>query len=102
MEPLMFVMAILGCGEGDAPCRELRLVDQRFASEQACMAATDDVLARNDDILFPSVVAQCRRAGTGPQLLRGSEVMLPEAPQANPFLRPQLTAHSGPARPPGI
>ncbi|MGQ0590726.1 MAG: hypothetical protein ACT4N8_14570 [Sphingosinicella sp.] len=102
MEPLMFVMAILGCGEGDAPCRELRLVEQRYASEQACMAAAGDVLARHDDLLFPSVVAQCRRAGSGPQLLRGSEVMLPQAPQANPFNRPRLTAHSGPARQPGI
>lgn len=98
MEPLIFVMAILGCGEGDAPCRELRLVEQRFASEQACMAATEDVLARNDDILFPSVVAQCRRDGAGSQLLRGSDVMLPEAPQANPFARPRLAAHSGRAR----
>ena len=102
MEPLMFVMAILGCGEGDAPCRELRLSEQRFASEAACLAASEDVLARNDDLLFPSIVAQCRREGAGPQLLRGSDVMLPEAPQANPFAQPRLTAHSGPARQPGL
>lgn len=102
MEPLMFVMAILGCGEGDAPCRELRLVDTHYASEAACMDAAEDVLARHDDLLFPSVVAQCRRAGAAPQLLRGNEVMLPDAPRANPFNQPRLTAHSGPARPSGI
>ena len=101
MEPLIFVMAILGCGEGDAPCHELRLADQRYASEAACMDAAGDVLSRHDDLLYPSVVAQCRRDGARPQLLRGSEVMLPDAPRTNPFARPQLTAHSGPVRQPG-
>jgi len=91
MEPLLYVMAILGCGEGDAPCREVALADARYASEAQCLAATEDELLRRDDLAFPAVVAQCRRDGTAPQLLRGSEVALPDAP-ARRHLPPRLAA----------
>lgn len=77
MEPVLFVMAILGCGEGDAPCRQVAMVETRYQSEAACLAATENELARQD-ALYPSLVAQCRRAGTAPQLLRASDVAMPE------------------------
>lgn len=79
MEPLMFVMAILGCGESDAACREVRVEPARYRSEAACLASTEAALMRHDDLPYPTVVAQCRRAGGMTQQLRGSEVMLPEA-----------------------
>ncbi len=79
MEPLIYVMAILGCGESDAACRELRIADTRYASEEQCVAATGLELIRHDDLPYPTIVAQCRAAGATPQLLRGSEVMLPDA-----------------------
>lgn len=91
MEPLLYVMAILGCGEGDAPCREVAVAERRFASEAQCLAATGDELLRRDDLAFPAVVAQCRRDGAAVQLLRGSEVMLPDAPAARQR-RPRLAA----------
>ena len=75
----LFLIAILGCGESDAPCREVRIAEPRFASEAACAAATPQVLARYTDLSFPSVVAQCRPAGAGPTMLRGSDVLRPEA-----------------------
>ena len=78
MEPLVYIMAILGCGESDAPCREMTVVEARYQSEADCLAATEDELLRRDDMLFPSVVAQCRPAGARPQLLRGSDVALPD------------------------
>jgi hypothetical protein len=84
MEPLLYVMAILGCGEGDAPCREVAVAERRYANEQQCLAATEDELLRRDDLAFPAVVAQCRRDGAAPRLLRGSEVALPDAPAARP------------------
>ena len=79
MEPLMFVMAILGCGESDAPCREVAVAEARYRSEAECLAATEAELLRRDDLPYPAVVAQCRPAGAAGQLLRGSDVMLPEA-----------------------
>jgi hypothetical protein len=79
MQSLLFVIAIMGCGEGDSPCREVQVAPPRFASEAACTAATATVLARYTELSFPSVVAQCRPASAGAVQLRGRDVMLPEA-----------------------
>jgi hypothetical protein len=79
VEPILFVMAILGCGESNAPCRELRLDQARYRSEAQCMAATETVLARVDDIAFPNVVASCRPADARAEMLRGNEILRPPA-----------------------
>jgi len=86
MQPVLFVMAILGCGESEAPCRELGVAEQRYQSEAACLAATESELVRRDDLQFPSVVAQCRPAGARPRPVRGSEFLMPEPefPRADP------------------
>jgi hypothetical protein len=94
MEPLLFVMAILGCGESDAVCREVQVVETHYASEAACLAATEAELIRRDDLPYPSVVAQCRRAGAEPQLLRGTDVMQPEPELLRP--RPPRFADARP------
>ncbi len=78
MEPVLFVMAILGCGESDAPCRELRVAETRYQSEQACMAATEEALLASSDLPYPNIVADCRRAGIRVEPLRGSDLLRPE------------------------
>jgi hypothetical protein len=70
-------MAILGCGESDAACREVRIERQGYRSEAACLAASERALMRNSDLSFPTIVARCRPANRRAQMLRGSEVMLP-------------------------
>jgi hypothetical protein len=80
MQSLLFVIAIMGCGEGDAPCREVQVAAPRYASEAACTAATESVLMRYTDLSYPSVVAQCRPANAGAVQLRGRDVMLPAPP----------------------
>ncbi len=77
MQTLLYVMAIMGCGESDAACREVRIDQQSYRSEATCRAATASVLARHTDLEFPTVVARCRPADARPQLLRGSDVLLP-------------------------
>lgn len=77
MEPVLFVMAILGCGEGSAPCRQVAMIQARYQSEAACLAASETELARQD-ALYPTLVAQCRRAAVSPRLVRASEIVLPE------------------------
>ena len=79
MEPLYFVMAILGCGESDAACREVQVVETRYQSEAECLAASDAELVRRDELPYPTIVAQCRPAASAPQLIRGTDVMLPDA-----------------------
>ena len=97
MEPLMFIMAILGCGESDAPCREVAVAEARYQSEADCLAATETQLVRFDDLASPSVVAQCRPANTRPQLIRGNEVDLP-APNAGRFAQPRYADANIPQR----
>ena len=73
-----FIIAILGCGEGDASCQQVRTLDTRYESQAACTQATDAVLPGQSDLDFPVVVAQCVAAGTPPQQLKGGEVRLPD------------------------
>ena len=39
MEPLYFVMAIMGCGDGTANCAEARVESVHYATVQQCQAA---------------------------------------------------------------
>jgi len=85
MGPVLYLIAILGCGEGDASCQEVQIAAPRFASEAACAAATARVLERYADLQYPSVVAQCRAVGATPAQLRAGEVLLPDpAPERRP------------------
>ena len=63
MGPAIFVMAILGCGEGEASCQPVQIADTRFESREACLAATDGTLARFSNLDFPVILAECRAAG---------------------------------------
>ncbi len=63
MGPMFFVMAILGCGDGSEDCATARVVPVRYATMAQCRAALPDQLARNTDVPFPVIGADCRRAG---------------------------------------
>jgi hypothetical protein len=85
MAPAFFLIAIMGCGEGDAPCQQLRLLDTRYESRAACTAATEAALTRSMDADYPVVVAQCQAAGTAPAVT-AANVKLP-VPEATPRLK---------------
>ena len=59
MGPGIFLIAIFGCGEGQAACQPVRTLETRYESRAACMAASEDALMRNSDVDYPTVVAQC-------------------------------------------
>ena len=63
MEPVFFVMAILGCGDASAQCTEARIVPTRYETMAQCRAALPDQLARNTDVPFPTIGADCRSTG---------------------------------------
>jgi hypothetical protein len=82
MEPLTFLIAILGCGEGDAPCRQVRTLEARYESQAACTAATEAAATGNSDVDYPVVVAQCVAEGT-PASVGSSEVERPPSGRAD-------------------
>ena len=63
MEPLFFVMAIMGCSDGSAQCAEARVEPAHYTTMAQCQAAMPAALIRNSDIDFPMVSAACRRRG---------------------------------------
>lgn len=60
MEPVYFVLAIMGCADGNNRCAEARLDPARYATVQQCQAAMPAALARNTDLSFPVISAACR------------------------------------------
>ena len=72
-----FIIAILGCGEGDAPCQQVKTLETRYESQAACSEATDAALTSQSDADFPVVVAQCVAAGSPPKLLKANEIERP-------------------------
>jgi hypothetical protein len=82
MGPAIYVIAILGCGEGHAPCDQVRLMETRYESFAACSKATDDAVMRSLNVDYPVVVAQCVAEGA-PARLRADDVAMPE-PEQNP------------------
>jgi hypothetical protein len=88
MEPLAFIIAIMGCGEGDAPCRQVRMLEARYESQAACTAATEDAVARNVDLDYPVVVAQCVAAGSAANAPKAGEIQRPGPGQADLKISP--------------
>lgn len=77
MGPAAFIIAIFGCGEGDAPCEPVRRLEPLYASEAACADATEAALTRHGEADYPVVVAHCLPAEAQPVPLRADEVKLP-------------------------
>jgi hypothetical protein len=77
MGPGIFLIAIMGCGEADAPCQQVRMLEARYESQAACTAATDAAVAQNTDVDFPVVVAQCVATGARSNLPKASDVARP-------------------------
>jgi hypothetical protein len=95
MGPAYYILAVLGCGEGETACQQVAIADAQFSSVAACQAASEDTLVRYSDADFPVVVAQCRKAGqqAAAQIL-GSEVALPQ-PGAEAPLQPRRASFKG-------
>jgi hypothetical protein len=63
MQPIFFVLAIMGCGDDQSGCAEARIDPVRYSTVQQCQAAAPAALARNTDLMFPVISAACRASG---------------------------------------
>ena len=61
MGPVLFVIAIMGCGDGATVCAEARVVKTPFSTVEACQAAMPETLQTNTDLEYPELTATCRR-----------------------------------------
>jgi hypothetical protein len=62
MGPAFYILAILGCGEGETACEQIATAGSSYESVDACNQASEGALMGHADAAFPVVVAQCRRA----------------------------------------
>ena len=60
MGPAIFVIAILGCSDGSANCRDVTTLPTRYESRATCAAATGDALIASTKFDFPELQAECR------------------------------------------
>ena len=60
MEPLYYVMAIMGCGDTGDTCQQARVMPVRYPSAVACRMAMADALPRNTDLAYPVISAACQ------------------------------------------
>ena len=60
MEPVYYVIAILGCADGSTQCTPVATVPTQYASQQACTAETQQALLARNDFDFPTIIAECR------------------------------------------
>jgi ABC-type hemin transport system ATPase subunit len=77
MGPGIFLIAIMGCGEAEAPCQQVRMLEARYESRAACTAATEAALTQNTDIDFPVVAAECVAAGAAVNPPNADQVQIP-------------------------
>lgn len=63
MGPLTYVIAIMGCGDGQAACAEALVEPERYESAAQYQAAMAAVLTRHADLDYPVVQASCQRRG---------------------------------------
>lgn len=88
MGPAFYILAILGCGEGETQCQQVAVAPSSYQSQADCNAATEDQLMRHMDAAFPVVVAHCRRADSpAAAQIWADEVKLPAAEGDSPRIQ---------------
>jgi hypothetical protein len=63
MGSVFYVIAIMGCGDGQTQCAQQRIEPIRYYSAAQCRAAMPAALIRNTDIDYPTITASCRQVG---------------------------------------
>jgi hypothetical protein len=61
MDQVLYVLAIMGCGDDSMQCQQARVEPARYTSIQSCQAAMAGALQRNTDIDYPVISATCQR-----------------------------------------
>src|SRR5436309_7516257 len=92
MGPGIFLIAIFGCGEGNTACLPVRILETRYESRAACMAASEGALMRNGDVDYPTVVAQCVAPQQAASFRLGGDEVKRPGPPPRPILQDRRIA----------
>lgn len=60
MQTAFIIMSILGCDDTATQCHYVEMLDQRWATIQACDAGSEDKLRTYSNLDYPVVVAVCQ------------------------------------------
>lgn len=63
MQAALIIMTILGCDDTATQCHFVEMLDERWATVQACDAGSEDRLKNYSNINYPVVVAVCQTPG---------------------------------------
>lgn len=63
MQAALIIMTILGCDDTATQCHFVEMLDERWATVQACDAGSEDRLKNYSNIDYPVVVAVCQTPG---------------------------------------
>ncbi|MDP5279967.1 hypothetical protein Q9Q95_13615 [Sphingomonas sp. DG1-23] len=61
MDQVLYVLAIMGCGDDSTQCQQARVEPARYTSIEACQQAMPAALQRNTDVDFPVISVACQR-----------------------------------------
>ena len=64
MQPIFYVIAIMGCGDGSQVCQQQRVEPIHYVTAAACQAAMPAALERNTDIDAPEIQAAFNQTAT--------------------------------------
>ena len=85
MGPAVFILAIMGCGEGSAACETVKVMPTHYASASACQAGTDKAVEQYYEIDYPVVVAQCLRMdAAAAAAVKAGDIRLPDPERLAP------------------
>lgn len=59
MEPLVYIIAIMGCGDDGVACQRERIAPATYSTAAQCQAALPVVLQRTGDLDYPVIQANC-------------------------------------------
>jgi hypothetical protein len=63
MQAALIIMTILGCDDTATQCHFVEMLDERWATVQACDAGSEDKLRGYSNLNYPVVVAVCQTPG---------------------------------------
>ncbi|MEM5473089.1 hypothetical protein WNZ14_15250 [Hoeflea sp. AS60] len=92
MQAALIIMTILGCDDTATQCHFVEMLDDRWATVQACDAQSEDKLKTYSNLDYPVVVAVCQTPGdTGLSELAGEPAAPPAGSAATAESAPQAS-----------